>query len=383
MNNELKKKVDAYAGNLLLNLLSTFKKDITKRLNPNSILLIKFWGIGNIVMLTPSLKAIREKYPRARVYFLTLYNNRGLIELLDYVDEVIYYKLGGFDIFKIINLIIKYYKKFDIVIDFEQFLNASAILTLFLGRISLGFSNKTRSRGKIYDFVEPYEDKVHMVEQFYSLCRHIGVHEKNLKLESFDFVKDSRNVNKFFEKKGIDTRRQILLGVHIGSSENAQVRRWPPEYFIELMNILNRKAKNLVFVITGVKSERATAASIVGKVQKGNCYNSCGVFSLKDLIFFIKNCDFFISNDTGPIHFAAALGVRCVGFYGPNTPLLYGPYGKKHLIFYNKIACSPCISNFNTKSTSCRKARCIESIKPLKVAQKMTNYIKKIKRLHR
>lgn len=385
---ELKKKIDEYIGNTLINVSALFLRnrrsvDINKNLkNPKKILLIKFWGVGNIVMLTPSIKAIREKFPNSKIYFLTLSRNKGLLENLDYIDGVIYYKFGGLDIIKIISLISKYYRKFDIVIDFEQFINISSIISYLLGGYTLGFSNKTRARHKMYDFVKSYKNKNHMVEQFYGLCKDLGLQKKDLKLESFDFITKSNKVDNFLGRSNIiineERKKTTLIGVHIGSSENAGVRRWPADYFAELVNILNERLENLIFVITGIESEKNDATAIIKKINKKNCYNSCGLFNLKDLIYFIKKCDLFISNDTGPIHIAAACGIVCVGFYGPNTPVLYGPYGKNHIIFYKNIKCSPCISNYNTKSTECKKSICMKKIKPNEVAERIINYIKDI-----
>ncbi len=382
---EIKKIVDEHIGNFLVNIIATTKNKGVVNKNPRNILLIKFWGIGNIVMLTPSMRAIREKFPNSKIYFLTFSRNRGLLENLDYVDDVIYYKLGGLDITKIIALISRYYKKFDIVIDFEQFVNISSIIAYFLGRYRIGFSNKTRARHKLYDSFKPCSNKSHMIKQFYGLCEKVGVKKKDFKLESFDFVDKSVKVDNFLKEKGIafskKEKKPILIGVHIGSSENAEVKRWPKGYFIELINLLNKRLHNLIFVMTGTESENSDVAVLIKKISKKNCYNSCGIFNLKDLIYFIKKCNLFISNDTGPIHIASIRGITCVSFYGPTSPTLYGPYGKNHIVFYEKIKCGPCVNNYSSKSSSCKNPICMKKIKPKKVVDVMVNYIKKNKNL--
>lgn len=386
MNNEIKKKVDGHIGNLLINLTAAFsnKKSFVSTENipkdPKRILLIKFWGMGNLIMLTPTMKAIRQRFPDSKIYFLTLSKNRGLLENLDYLDGVIYYELGALDVVRIMRFINKYHKRFDIVIDFEQFLNISSIITHFLGKYSLGFSNKTRERHKLYDYYIPCRDDKHFVEQFYDLCRNLGLKETNLRIESFDFISSNARVTNYLLDKGLgekDLKSKFLVLVHAGSSENAEVKRWPRDYYIKLINLLNKRFGDFVFFMSGTASEKDYVDSIVNEVEKGNCYNTCGILSLKELIFLMKRCDMFIGNDTGPIHLASACGITCVGFYGPTSPVLYGPHGEKHIIFYDAIDCGPCVNNYNSKSSNCKKVTCMKRIKPKVVADRIVNYIKK------
>ena len=77
----------------------------------------------------------------------------------------------------------------------------------------------------------------------------------------------------------------------------------------------------------------------------------------------ISFCDYYVSSDTGPIHIAAAQGVHCIGLYGPNTPVVYGPYTKDKTIFYTKLACSPCMTNLNLKETKCKNNLCMQKIR--------------------
>ena len=71
-----------------------------------------------------------------------------------------------------------------------------------------------------------------------------------------------------------------------------------------------------------------------------------------------------ITNDSGPMHMAVAMGTPTVSFFGPETPLLYGPRGKKHKVLYVNLGCSPCITNSNAKNARCKhsQARCMNKI---------------------
>lgn len=69
-----------------------------------------------------------------------------------------------------------------------------------------------------------------------------------------------------------------------------------------------------------------------------------------------------VSNDTGPVHLAAAVRTPVVAFYGPNTPRLYGPLGDDHRALYRPLPCSPCLTNQNGKSSRCQLPLCIRRI---------------------
>ncbi len=64
--------------------------------------------------------------------------------------------------------------------------------------------------------------------------------------------------------------------------------------------------------------------------------------------------DLVVSSDTSTVHIASCLSVPVVGLYGPNTPVLYGPWSKNSIYFYKRLNCSPCITNYNAKINKCR-----------------------------
>jgi ADP-heptose:LPS heptosyltransferase len=86
------------------------------------------------------------------------------------------------------------------------------------------------------------------------------------------------------------------------------------------------------------------------------------------MIALLSICDACISNDSGPLHIAAALGIRTVSFFGPESPLLYGPRGEGHTVFYAGIYCSPCLNVYNAKKAMCNGNNiCMQEITPEQV----------------
>jgi ADP-heptose:LPS heptosyltransferase len=111
----------------------------------------------------------------------------------------------------------------------------------------------------------------------------------------------------------------------------------------------------------------------LAKVDKGD-YNVCRKFNVRETAYLIQNCRLFFSADTAPLHIATAMGVDAACFFGPNTPVLYGPRGKNDVVFYRNINCSPCLTNFNAKTSNCRKPVCITEITVDDVWKKIVKY---------
>ena len=90
---------------------------------------------------------------------------------------------------------------------------------------------------------------------------------------------------------------------------------------------------------------------------------------IKAFIELLARVDLLVTNDTAPAHIGSALETPLIAFYGPNTPELYGPLHAKSRIFYNRLPCSPCLTNMNAKTSRCRIPSCILKIKPEEVFQ--------------
>jgi ADP-heptose:LPS heptosyltransferase len=88
-----------------------------------------------------------------------------------------------------------------------------------------------------------------------------------------------------------------------------------------------------------------------------------------ELVALLARAQVLVSNDSGPVHLASALGVPVLGLYGPNSPALYGPLSPGSVAFHDAPPCSPCITNFNYKTSRCRNPVCIAAIDAEPVAR--------------
>ena len=193
-----------------------------------------------------------------------------------------------------------------------------------------------------------------MTESFFSMIQFPGKSFGDyIKPESsFTGGRDSEDKRLFYRRFGI-SEKDVLVILHAGTSQNFSLRRWPAEYFIRLADLLIEHLGVKIY-FTGEQAEKNLVVRIMNGIpHKKDISNLCGKMSFLEFSDLIKRSDLVVSADTSSIHIASYFSVPVAGLYGPNTPALYGPWGEKSIFFYEKLPCSPCITNYNAKINKC------------------------------
>lgn len=381
MNINLMKKVDYLAGVPLCQLLGRIYRafypaaDMIAPQQASKILLIKTWGIGNLVMMLPVMKAIRRECSRAKIVLLTLEQNKGIMERSPYIDSMITLNLSsasGFGRSSARALSSIRAEKFDLVLDFDQFSRIAALFALGSGAPArIGFDTDGQGKGTVFTKAVKYEDRQHMALTYAKIAQAAGISVDDMAPVRLPLSeKEEMVVGNFLSSGGVG-RGDLLFGMHPGSGDNFPERRWPKECFARLADLLAERFKARI-VLTGGRSEAGLVRE-VANLMKAPAIEASGVFSALELSALVGRCDLFFSNDTSLIHITTAMGTPAIGFYGPNTPLLYGPRGDHDLVFYRALLCSPCMTNFNAKSSNCKDPACIRDISPDEVYRQVMN----------
>ncbi len=121
-------------------------------------------------------------------------------------------------------------------------------------------------------------------------------------------------------------------------------KRWPAKYFAELVRRLAEKFPEAHFAILG-NGEDKPLGEIISRAAPERCLNFCGKTSLPEMIEWVRLCDLMITNDTGPMHVAAALGKPLIALFGPTEPRRTGPYGQLENVLRIDLPCSPCMKS--------------------------------------
>lgn len=368
------KAIDHYIGIPICLLLDVYCRVrslfvVTPPRHPAKILLMKYFGMGSILLATPMLRALRQKHPEIRIGFLTLASNRDLVERLGLVDTVYLLRTDtavhfAADAFRRLRAIRR--EKYDVTIDLEFFAKFSTIMAFLAGSpVRIGYFLRQMWRGHLLTHQIYYNQNRHITEVFAALLEPLqaDVSDFNMSVPLITGP-DQRAALLLLESCGIaEDTPFIVLNVNV--SDLSLERCWPLHFFLELARgLLKRVDARLVFI--GAEGDQAQVAQVMdGLDDRKYVANLAGKTSLGELMAIIRRCRLFIGNDSGPLHLATALGIPTTSFFGPETPTLYGPQGQQHLVFYENIYCSPCLNVFNAKTAPCAGNNvCMQSIEP-------------------
>ena len=330
------------------------------------ILVVRTDRIGDVVLTTPVLKALRENYPQSHIAMMLSPGTKELIEGNPYLNEVIVYDrekkdkgLWGFWRFV---LELKR-KRFDLAIVLHT-KNRVNLITYFA-------DIKRRAGYKNNKFGFLLTDKLidtrhlglkHEVDYCLDILRNLGLKIRDkvpyvaVKKEDIDLV------NSILEAEGI-RRESRIAAIHPGSS--CVSKRWLRERFVVLANRLVEDYGLKVVLIAEGKEDEAIANEIAKQIRYP-VLNLSGKLSLGQLSALLKRCAIFISNDSGPVHIASAVGTPVVSIFGRNqaglSPVRWAPVGKKDKYLHKEVGCSICLAHNCNIGFDCLKAITVDDV---------------------
>ena len=260
-------------------------------------------------------------------------------------------------------------EKYDVVIDAEFFSRLSGLVSYFVrARYSVGFYLPEIWRGNFLTHPVHFNYYRHAILAFMALAKSLGVESADYELEPLVISSEiERSVRAKLQTMGILPGQRVIC-VNVNTGPLSPERRWPEQSFAKLIASVLSEFPEVVVLLIGAPSELPLVAkmhSLVGSDNQGRVLNVAGKFSLPELCGLFRTSELLITNDSGPLHLAEALAVPTVSFFGPETPLLYGPTGDSHVVFYKGIYCSPCLNVHNQKKAPCNGNNvCMKLISP-------------------
>jgi len=296
------------------------------------ILIIKPRAAGDVLLSTPVAANLRNTFPNAMITFLT---ERGGAEILrgsPWVDEVLLLEPGFFSRARLIGRLRK--ERFDLV--FDLFANpGTALFTLLTGaRLRIGYALRFRRFGYTLA-VRPRGGEVHNTDFNLDALRALGIEPGKIPPQVFLDDEERRFAAQFLRSQHAGAR---MVGLSIGGGW--ETKRWRPLSFIELGRRIVREEDASVIILYG-PDEAEEAAMIAEGIGERSVLPPCT--SLRELAALAEACDVVISNDTGPMHIAAAVGTPVLAIFGPTRPELQGPVGASHAVVRNEsLECLGC-----------------------------------------
>ena len=335
------------------------------------ILLLPIGGIGNFIMFTPLIATLRKKYPQA--HFTVIIRSRGAGKVIRGYPNCHVIEFDFENLLAVIRFARKNkLPKFDLAFNCETFYGACLAKlcgTRFL--VSFTYSFGITSQGDFLCYRSCHVDhQKHEVKQYFDLYRLLHPGEKELKEDQF-FVLNSSDEKFADELINSHSINGPIIGMHIGSLPQVPEKRWPTEKFAELANQLSKIYKATI-IVDGGSGEIEVVKQFQKLLDKNvNFKNIVNQYSLKQSAAIMKACDLFISNDSGPMHIAAAVRTPTIGIFGPTNPVKNSPWGDpaKMKVVREELPCSPCYQPFSSfvKCTNSNYLECMTNISVEKV----------------
>ena len=299
------------------------------------ILIVKPSSLGDIIHSLPVLWELRRLYPGAHIGWVVKEVWRDIIADNPLLDEVIVLKKGVGGFLSAVKNIRK--AGYDTVIDLQG-LFRSGLMTLLSGASEkTGFSNARELAHLFYNHtVAVPPGTVHAVERYLEILKPIQNDRPHFPL--YTDIDDAEWVKDFLRTNNLSHARPLIA---VNPSARWEKKRWPITSYAALINQLIRELKAGI-IILGSKEDIPLAEKI-SFLASGRPVVSAGKTSLKTLSALLERVDLLVTNDSGPMHIAAALGTPVVALFGPTNPGLTGPYGDGHKVLRKEMECSPCL----------------------------------------
>ncbi|MCJ7508921.1 MAG: lipopolysaccharide heptosyltransferase II [candidate division Zixibacteria bacterium] len=339
--------------------------------NPQKILIIQTAFLGDVILTTPLVKAVRELYPQAFISILLIPQTAEVFESNPRINQIILYdkkgkQKGVKDFFKLVKFIQK--EKFDLaLLPHRSFRSA---LLAYLSAIPQRIGFYTSPGSFLYTSEVTYRSNLHEIERVLSLLSPLGHDVHNIKPELFPKDEDLIWADKFLNECGIDKSKKI---VGIAPSSVWATKRWMPEGYAYVGDRLISES-NIEVLLLGSRADENLLLKISSLMNKKPVI-PIGKLTLLKSAALIFRCSAVLSNDSAPVHMAVASGKPVVAIFGSTLPEFgFYPYGEGHTIIQKELYCRPC-GIHGRKSCPEIHFRCMREISPDEVVQAVKKYL--------
>ena len=331
----------------------------------NSILIVLIAGIGDLILASKSIRAIRNGFPHADIHLLTSTDASSIAQNYPYVDHVWgfpiremrkskYYLL---DVIKLLFYLRK--KRFNLAVNLYRV--SSRIGALKMGIIFLFLNAKVKVGHDSKGFGGVVTNKVpkatfsdlHIADAMMLLARSAGGRPDANGMEIFwDTISEEKW--KYLFSAENQSPHKIDIGINAGGDR--ENRRWDPNNYATLADKLIEKFNAKIILLAGPGEEHISLQ--IHKKMKNDSIDLGGKLTVNDLTFIISKLDLLITNDSGPMHIGAATQTPLVAIFGPENPTLFHPHtsSDKYIVVYKHLDCQPC------KTKKCDHISCLNDI---------------------
>jgi heptosyltransferase-2 len=299
--------------------------------------------VGDIVMAIPALDCFRNSFPDTKIIGIVKKNAQGILRDGPWFDSFIDCDDKSWSGFWRMTKQIKKYKA-----DMGVLLTNSvrSALSTWLGGVKKTYGYGHNHRGIFLSGgPEPIRNNSQTVlmptaECYLEICRWLGLNvPEKLQPRLFISQQAQERAESLFQKYGIQ-KDDIVIGLNPGASFGSS-KCWPPEYFAELAKLCEKGLGAKILLLSG-PGEESIAQAVIKKSRADIINTNNDKVDLELLKPFVQRCNLLITNDTGPRHYAVALGIPVVVIMGPTNPDYTATNLDRTIVIRKEMDCSPC-----------------------------------------
>jgi heptosyltransferase-1 len=305
------------------------------------ILLLKPSSLGDVIQAVPVLRLLKRHWPASDIYWWLAADLAPLLEADSDLSGIIRFERERWrapwrwhEVFRSVRRMRD--ERFDLVIDLQGLARSGFFAWLAQGGLTIGLDDPREGAALFYDqIVRRPSTLTHAVDWYLQVVRELRVPVSR----DFVWLPPRAEVAQAVQEKWRPAGARWLV---LNPGARWSNKRWPVEYFAALTRRLAAECRELRFVILGGK-EDADRGRAIAQGAPERCLDLAGRTSLPEMIEWIRLGVAVVTNDTGPMHVAAALGKRVVALFGPTEPRRTGPYGQLENVLQLKLPCVPCL----------------------------------------
>ncbi|MFQ5579775.1 MAG: glycosyltransferase family 9 protein [Nitrospiria bacterium] len=324
-------------------------KDRLKEIEFQEILIIKPSSFGDVIHALPAVGAIRRRFKKARISWLIKSEWGPIIEGHSFIDEVLSVPFSWGSLQGMVHAVRK--RSFDLVVDLQGLFRSAVLGFLSKAPVRIGLANSREGAPFFYtDCVSVPQGAMHAVDRYRLVSEALGAGGDRIDFGIDPSEEAVSSADQLMAEVGLPQSAPFVL-VH--PTARWESKKWDRDRFAKLGDWLIGE-KNIPLFFVGSSGERSEIDQIISSMRQ-SAENLAGKTCLGTLAELSRRACFFVCNDSGPMHLAAAMGTPIFALFGPTDPKKVGPYGSTSTVIRKGVDC-----------TGCRRGRCMQEKKCMK-----------------
>lgn len=334
------------------------------------VLILKPSSLGDVVQALPVLRLIKRHLPESQIYWWIDANLEPLLQGDPDLAGLVRFERKRWaspwhwdELLRSVSWLRA--QRFDWVIDLQSLARSGLFAWLANGELLIGLDEPREGARGFYDLIARRASfHTHAVDWYLAVLPllRVPVHWQ------FDWIPSRPEVATALRQKfRIGDERWVI----IQPGARWLTKRWPAENFAAIVRQLAESHPTLRFAILGSADEQSLG-ELIARAAPKQCLDLIGKITLPEMVEWIRLSTLMVSNDTGPMHVAAALGKPVVALFGPTEPRRTGPYGQVEHVLKLSLPCQPC---FDSRCAYVKPQECLRGISPATVLEAITRRV--------